>query len=200
GVELEGTIRLEMSEFLGPESYMQGGIAEFITAHGDTGFMSPVMPEVRLDFAGWGLIDVYLNGELLYDDLAGHFMLGNRVRRGPEKDFMIFRDSDEVVYSPSLEDKTGFTYSSEKELHVFAANSLAGIESDVEQNLALHINLVFEGSRRQVPVGSGSTTTTSTPEDPEDPEEPSGNGKQKGNNGIGNGEDPQPPGNPKQND
>lgn len=37
-------------------------------------------------------------------------------------------------------------------------------------------------------------------DDPEDPEEPDPPTKEKGNNGVGNGLDPQPPGDPKEND
>jgi len=200
GVALEGTIRLVMEEFLGPEAFMQGGIAEPLSAHGDTGIMSSVLPELRLDYAGWGLLDLYVNGELLYDGLAGHFMLGDRVRRGPEGSFAIFRDSDELIYSPDLLDKTGFQYSTEKELHIFAADSLAGIESHLPGPLALHINLILGSTPRT--LSAASPPSTSTPEEPTGGGggETGGNGKQKGNNGIGNGEDPQPPGNPKQND
>jgi len=200
GIELLGTVTLVMDEFLGIEPYMQGGIAQYLLMHGDTGLMSSVFPELLVELVGWGKADLYLNGELFYAGLVSHFMLADRIRRGPEfeEPYAIWRASDSAIYSPRLESKAGFAFSNEKALYLFVANSLAGIESGIGEDLELHVDLLV----RQEPLALAAGGGGSTPEDPvDDPDNPDGSdGKQKGNNGIGNGDDPQPPGNPPIND
>ena len=198
GIELEGWIRIVMDRFEGPMPFMSGGIAEAALVHGDTGLMSELMPEIYSDVLGWGWIDIYVDGQLVYEDLAGHFMVTERVRRGEEMAYQIYRESDGVIYSPALEDKTGFAFSEEREIHLWMGREVGGLVSTVAEDLFLHLNLVI--SPESISFGSQAP-----PPDPEDPEDPGGggggsNGGPKGNNGIGNGLDPQPPGDPKEND
>ncbi len=199
GVALEGWIQVVMERFYGPQEFMSGGIAETLRMHGDTGLMSPRMPEVDASLVGWGYMDIYLNGALLYEGVPGHFMVTERVRRGPELGYEIVRDSDGTIYSLDLEDKTGFVFSRDHELHLWASSSLEGFESPISAPFFLHLNMQVDGP---IVGAGGSSVTESNPptQTPEDPSPDPDNGGPKGNNGIGNGVDPQPPGNPPIND
>jgi len=195
---LSGSIVLLMQEFTGSEPFQAGGVAEALRLHGDTGRMSAAMPELVAHLAGWGRLDIYVDGELRYEDLAAHFMLTESVRRGPEGGFAVFRASDGTVYDPSLEDKTGFVYSQELELHIWASSSSESIGISPGEELFLHLKLAVDEA-----LLAGRTIGVRSPEEPQTPgapEEPEDDGGSKGNNGIGNGIDPQPPGNPPIND
>ena len=195
---LSGSILLVMQEFTGSEPFQAGGIAEALRLHGNTGKMSAAMPELLAHLAGWGQLDIYVDGELRYEDLPAHFMLTESVRRGPEGDFAVFRASDATIYDPSLEDKTGFVYSQELELHIWASSSSDSIGVPPGEELFLHLNLAVDEA-----LPAGQTPGVGRPEEPQNPgapEEPEDDGGSKGNNGIGNGIDPQPPGNPPIND
>ena len=224
--QLEGTIRVVMDEFYGVELFKDGGIAEELLLHGVTGIMTAVMPEMSAEVVGWGLLDIYLDGELLYEDLEGYFMVTDLVRRRFDASFEIRRSTDDVIYSPGLEDKTGFTAATDQELHIWASGFREG-------DVALHLNLLIE----QEIVGFGGEAPPPPEEPPaeeppaeeppaeeppaeeppaeeppaeeppaeeppaeEPPAEENPNKGPKGNNGIGNGIDPQPPGNPPPND
>lgn len=211
--QLDGQIRIVMDTFYGFEFFKSGGIAEVLLLHGDTGFMSTLTPQVEAETAGWGLLDIYLDGELIYEDLEGHFMVTERVRRGSEDGFRILRDADGVIYSPDLEDKTGFDYSTKRELHLWASGT-AG------EDVLLHLNFLIRdevvGFGGEAPPPGDATPSDDPPvsdppdEDPQPPvndppnEDPptedNPNAGPKGSNGIGNGVDPQPPGNPPIND
>jgi hypothetical protein len=191
---LTGSIRLVMEEFAGTEPFKGGGIVEALRLHGDTGRMSAAMPELLAHLAGWGRIDLYLNGELRYEALDAHFMVTESVRRGEEEGYAVLRASDDTIYEPSLDDKTGFVYSQDLELHIWARSSSESRGLAPDEDVFLHLNLRVDGS-----PSTENTSAVSIPEEPEEPEGPSGGGS-KGNNGLGNGVDPQPPGNPPIND
>jgi len=201
---LEGRIRIEMGRFLGSEGFMSGGLARDLRLHGDTGVMSAVMPELTAELAGWGLLDVYVDGVLVFDDLPGHFMVTERVRRDESQGYAILRRTDGAIYSTELEDKTGFVYTTERELHLWASSSIPGVPVSYAEPVAFHLNFLLSDETALVAGGGGTSSepadpTGEEPQDPEVPEKPDNAGP-KGNNGIGNGEDDQPPGDPKIND
>jgi len=219
--QLEGTIRVVMDDFFGLELYQSGGIAEELIVHGDTGVMTAEMPEMLAEVVGWGFLDIYLDGELIYEDLEGYFVVTERVRRRSEEGFEVLRSSDDVIYSPDLEDKTGFVYATDKELHIFASGSS-------DEGVLLRLNLLIqeeivgfggeappppeeppaeEPPAEEPPAEEPPAEEPPAEEPPEEeppaeepPEEENPNKGPKGNNGIGNGLDPQPPGNPPPND
>lgn len=207
GTSLEGLIRIEMERFLGSESYMSGGIAEQLFVHGDTGVMAATMPELYAELVGWGLLDIYVDEELVYDDLPAHFMVTQRVRRPESEGYTIARGSDGQIYSPELLDKSGFMYSTDRELHLWASSSIPGLPSSIDEAVFLHLNFLLRDEEAAIAGGGGTSseeeeeevTDKETPDKPEKPEKPDAAGP-KGNNGIGNGEDDQPPGDPKIND
>jgi len=190
---LEGDIRLVMDTFVGSQPFMAGGIAQELRVHGDTGRMSALLPELFAHLVGWGDLDVYVDGQLLYEGLDAHFMITDSVRRGLEGAYQIIRSRDETVYDPSLPDKTGFVYSQDLELHLWVAPPGAAIVDLGVPGFFLSLNLYV-----QAPPLEG--VTASTPPMLEPPEEEPEEQGEKGNNGIGNGTDPQPPGNPPIND
>ena len=133
GKPLSGTIKLVMK--VGQKGTR---FQEFKDLHGDSGNEAPVMPLIFNDLAGWGPTDVYVNDKLVYENLGGHIMFTEKARRA---DGTIRRD-DGTIYSPMLEDKTGFTDPNATEFHFVAHNT----EPDPD-NFPPHstwIHLVFQ--------------------------------------------------------
>ena len=188
GRSLEGAIRIVMEQFVGPYDYRSGGLAEAVLMHGDTGLMSAVMPELYAHLVGWGLLDVYEDGVLVYEDLSAHFMVTERIRRGESEGYQIRRDGDGAIYRPALIDKTGFAFSSQRELHLWAGSPVSG-------GPFVHLNFLLT---EEVVGFGGEAPPPGQP--PDDSSDGGSSGGPKGNNGIGNGEDGQPPGNPPIND
>lgn len=108
---------------------------EFVDLHGDTGNEAPVMPKIFNYLAGWGPTDVYVNGELQYEDLVGHIMFSERSRRSDGS----IRRGDEV-YSPMLEDKTGFTDAGDTEFHFVAHTTEPDPDNFPPHTIWLHLN------------------------------------------------------------
>jgi len=111
GVSLEGEIRLVME--VGDPSTR---LAEYLYLHGDSGNGPPVMPKLFNYLTGWGPLDIYANGRLIYKGLAGHLMFSEGSRR---PDGTIRRD-DGTIYSPKLLAERGFTNPERTEFHLVA--------------------------------------------------------------------------------
>ena len=82
GKTFTGDIRIVYEEFSEGSAFWEGGIADFVYLHGDSGQEAPVMPKVKSYLASWGPADVYANGELIYQDLIGHMMYTEGSRDG----------------------------------------------------------------------------------------------------------------------
>jgi hypothetical protein len=80
-VHLTGWLTIVMDTWIEMAPFMDGGIAEDVILHGDTGQGPSVMPTIWSGLAGWGEADVYVNGSLVYEDLDGHFMYTEKARR-----------------------------------------------------------------------------------------------------------------------
>jgi len=106
----EGEIRLVMH--IDP----QARLVQNEWLHGDTGREAPVLPDVFNFLAGWPATDLYVNGELAYAGLAGHFMFAEQLRRADGS----IRNEDGEVYSMSAADKSHFTLPGQWELHLMA--------------------------------------------------------------------------------
>jgi len=154
-VYLTGEVQIVMRDFAEDAPFMEGGITEFLWIHGDTGQGPPVMPRQFAFLAGWGTLDIYANGKLLYEGLDGHFMSTEQARRGPEAGYKVARD-DGTVYSPMMPDKTRFTDPTNGELHIVAHSADADPDNFPPNSLWLHLNFadVFV---QQAPVGTVST-------------------------------------------
>lgn len=75
-----GKMKVIWTNFSGPADFMDGGIANNLELHGDTGKEAPVLPTVWTYSAGWGTADVYLNDEKIYDDVVAHYMVTDGTR------------------------------------------------------------------------------------------------------------------------
>lgn len=94
----------------------QGRIMEDVFLHGDTGREAPVMPRLYNYFATWGPTRIEVNGREAVPMIGGHTMFSEQAR---DEDGRIVDDRGQV-YSPRLEDKTGFTDPEQTEFHVVA--------------------------------------------------------------------------------
>lgn len=128
-----------MSNFSEDAPYMEGGITEYLWLHGDTGQGTAAMPQQFTFLAGWGRVDVYVNGELRYPGRDGHFMYTEQARRGAKDGYRVMR-ADGTVYSPTLSDKTRFTNSSGGELHIIVYSPTPADGNSSQQAQWLHLN------------------------------------------------------------
>lgn len=145
---LEGEIRLEMA--LSPDT---ARLQEFEWLHGNTGNEAPVMPDLFNFLAGWGPINVYVNDELAYEGLAGHFMYSEQARR---EDGTIRRE-DGTIYSPMLEDKSRFTVPDGREFHVVAHSTVPDPDNFPPHSVWIHL-MFFDVFPQQVPAGADVST------------------------------------------
>jgi len=132
---IEGDIRIVMEEFEGEQPFKQGAIAENLYLHGDSGNGPPVMPKLFTFLAGWGLVDIYVDGEKEYEDLDAHIMYteGARVNNKIMKE-------DGTVYNPKLKSESGFTDSSKREFHIVAHSTDEDKDNFPPNSRWIHIN------------------------------------------------------------
>jgi len=81
GAKLEGDFRFEFSKIEGFEDYMDNGILLNKQLFGDTGRGEDYLPKVTAFVSVWGTVNVFLEDQLLYSDLLGHFMVSEGIRR-----------------------------------------------------------------------------------------------------------------------
>ncbi|MEX2492465.1 MAG: PRC-barrel domain-containing protein [Nitrospirales bacterium] len=74
------TYTILFTEFIGKESFMNGGIATDLNLHGTTGQGAPLFPKVSAPVAGWGKATVFKDDEILYKQYPAHFMLTEGIR------------------------------------------------------------------------------------------------------------------------
>ncbi len=76
-----GDFRIVQSSFSGDNApFKEGGIADFVLMHGNSGNETPRYPEMTAYVATWGTATVFLNDELLFDNLGIHVMFNDGVR------------------------------------------------------------------------------------------------------------------------
>jgi len=128
-------IKIVMEEFQGEKPFQQGAIAENLYLHGDSGNGPPVMPKLFTFLAGWGQVDIYVDGEKKYEDLDAHIMYteGARVNNKIMKD-------DGTVYNPKLKSESGFTDSSKREFHIVAHSTDEDKDNFPPNSRWIHLN------------------------------------------------------------
>lgn len=114
GRSFSGEIRIIQS--LNTSRMEMARIAEEVWLHGDTGNEAPVMPRIFNYFATWGPARILVNGEEVIPMIGSHTMFSEQARNDAGK---IVSDQGRV-YSPRLDDKTGFTNPDETEFHLVA--------------------------------------------------------------------------------
>ena len=118
GKTYTGEIKLVYEKFSEGSDFWEGGVADFIYLHGDTGQEAPVMPKVETYLASWGPVDVFIDGEKIYDDLVGHMMYteGSRDR----ETYAIYKSDGTSYYSPKEPADSSIAHPDRKELHFVA--------------------------------------------------------------------------------
>jgi hypothetical protein len=119
-------------------AFAEGGVVDYIYLHGDSGNGPPVMPKVRAFVAAWGPVDIYVNGELVYNNLDGHIMYTEQVR-DPETRAIYTKDM-KGFYNPADPGNAYIAGRDRRALH-FTANS---VEEDPgnfpPQKVWIHLN------------------------------------------------------------
>lgn len=105
--------KIRIVQKLNTKEMKKARIEEETFLHGDTGNEAPVMPQIYNYLATWGPAKIFVNGEEVVPMIGSHTMLSEQAR-GP--DGRIVNDEGQV-YSPKLQDKTGFTNPGETEFH-----------------------------------------------------------------------------------
>ena len=151
GKTYTGEIKLVYKQFQGEMPFQEGGIADFIYLHGDTGQGGPVMPTIRGFVSAWGPADVFVNGELVYQGLAGHVMLTERARDLTTN--VIYADAGRTTpYSPKEPAKGYIVAPDEWELH-FVAHSEAEDPNNFPPNTVwIHLNFATVEEVAAVPA------------------------------------------------
>lgn len=100
-----GTFRIEQISFVGDDvPFKEGGIADFVVMHGNSGNETPRYPEMTAYLATWGTADLYLDGELLLPGLGIHVMFNDSVR--DHTSHFLPRTDGSCCFTPAnLEDK-----------------------------------------------------------------------------------------------
>ena len=113
-----GEIKIVYESFDEGSDFWEGGIADFVYLHGDTGQEAPVMPQVKSDLASWGPADIYVDGELIYDDLVGHMMYTERSRS--LSNYAITNSDGSGYYSPKDPGNASLADPDAREIHFVA--------------------------------------------------------------------------------
>lgn len=120
GKTYTGEIKLVYEKFIEGSDFWEGGIADFVLLHGDTGQEAPVMPKIKTYLASWGPVDVFVDGELIYDNLAGHMMYTEGSR--DSNTYAIYKNDRSGFYSPMNKSDSSIAHPDKKEIH-FVAHS-----------------------------------------------------------------------------
>lgn len=102
---VSGNFRIEQTSFEGDNTpFKEGGIADFVVMHGNSGNETPRYPEMLAYLATWGTANVYLDEELLFADLGLHVMYNDGVR--DHSQHFLPRSDGSCCYNPATpEDK-----------------------------------------------------------------------------------------------
>jgi hypothetical protein len=140
GKSYSGEIRIIYEEFSEGSDFWEGGIADFIYLHGNTGQEAPVMPKVKTYLASWGPADVYVDGELIYEDLVGHMMYteGSRDR----ETYALYDESGSGFYSPKEPADSSIAHPDKRELHFVAHTTKPDKGNFPPHTVWLHLNFL----------------------------------------------------------
>lgn len=131
-------------------AYWEGGIADYLDLHGDSGNEAPVLPTLFNNFGSWGPSLVFVDGEQYMGDeefmgeentrglITGHTMWSEMVRN-PETG-EVFASDEETYFNPA-EPGNGSVFSEDMELlHVVAHTDARDTENFPPFTMFLHVN------------------------------------------------------------
>ena len=138
-----GTFVAIMNRFSGPMEWMDGGIATNLTVHGASGRGPPVLPEVYTYVGGWGTADVYVNGELVLEDLDAHFMTTEGTRDPVTRE--VYNAEKTGLFSP-MNPADGATFPDRILTHVVLHSLEEDTNNFPEFTVFMHINYENTGT------------------------------------------------------
>jgi serine/threonine protein kinase len=108
GVTKNGHWKIVHKQFSNEKDFFQGGIAESVQMHGDTGREGSFYPTLTSTLATWGWADLYLDDKLLFEHLGIHTMYtqglrndAHQILKGQAECCYTFRDFDNGYIDPS---------------------------------------------------------------------------------------------------
>ena len=96
------------------------------------------MPMIKAYLATWGPADVYVNGELIYDNLVGHMMYteGSRDR----ETYAIYNSDGSGFFSPKEPANSSIAHPERMELHFVAHTTDPDKENFPPHTVWIHLN------------------------------------------------------------
>jgi hypothetical protein len=120
-------------------AFWEGGVADFIFLHGDTGQGPPVMPKIRSFASAWGPADLYVDDQLIYEGLDGHMMFTERSR--DVTTLAIYADDTRTSFYSPMEPSKGFIAApDERELHFVAHSTVPDENNFPPDSVWIHLN------------------------------------------------------------
>jgi formylglycine-generating enzyme required for sulfatase activity len=96
GVSKTGHWKIVQKSFSNDQPFFQGGVAQDVEMHGDSGQEAPFYPTMTGKLATWGTADLYLDDKLLFSDLGIHTMYIQGLR---DDQHQILKGKAECCYS-----------------------------------------------------------------------------------------------------
>ncbi len=145
--ELTGTLvghfRIEHQIFMETAPFQSGGVAPHVLMHGDSGQEASFYPTVEGYVSSWGLSNVYLNDELIYENIGTHMMYLPGVRDDLHR---VLKADRTCCYSPN-NPSDGFVDPNDQEIFMLlvrGAGSAYSNPNDEDAAVPAWINLHFE--------------------------------------------------------
>lgn len=125
-------------------SFMEGGVADFVYLHGDTGQGPPVMPKTRTFIGAWSPVDVYVDEKLVYKNLHGHMMYTEKVRDTVTQ--AIYADASRKTFYSPKNPKEGYIVNPDgRELHFVAHTAEKDPNNFPPHTVWIHLNFEEAG-------------------------------------------------------
>ncbi len=137
-VTYTGEIKIVFDKFAEDAPFWEGGIADFVYLHGATKQGPPVMPKVITYLASWGMADVYVNGELVYENLDGHMMYTERSR--DVDTFAIYNSDMTGFFSPADPGNSSIADPDEREIHFVVHDTTSDTDNFPPNAIWIHLN------------------------------------------------------------
>jgi serine/threonine-protein kinase len=140
---LTGHFRIEHTIFRESSPFQEGGIAPHIFMHGDSGNEASFYPTVLGFVSSWGLSKVYVDDELIYENLGTHLMYMQGVR---DAEHRVLKADGTCCYDPN-NPSDGFVDTNDEEIFMLLVRGPGSAYSNPDDEagaVPVWINLHFE--------------------------------------------------------
>jgi formylglycine-generating enzyme required for sulfatase activity len=140
---LTGQIRIEHQVFMEGAPFHDGGVAVNTLMHGDSGQEAAFYPTIQGYVNTWGTANVYLDDELIYENIGTHLMYMPGVR---DENFQVLK-ADRTCCYESEQPRDGFVDPADDEIFLLLvsdANSAYSNATGGGSTVPIWINLLFE--------------------------------------------------------